>query len=125
MRSLTITFLTVLIIATACEEKSKHELPDPLEAGWNGMQVCEVLSEDEKLRVLKCTFPPGVGHEKHYHAPHVGYSIKGSLFKIEDASGTREVNVPSDYHFENREVVIHEVQNMGQDTAVFLIIEAK
>ena len=38
-----------------------------LEAGWQGEKVCEVLVENESVRTLRCTFPPGIGHEKHYH----------------------------------------------------------
>ena len=60
----------LMTIVFSCTEK--QSLPDPLEAGWNNEAVCEVLEENEKRRVLKCTFPPGVGHEKHFHAPHFG-----------------------------------------------------
>ena len=115
--------LCILLIVCSC---NKHqELPDPLEAGWNGERVCEVLKEDKTIRVLKCTFPPGIGHEKHEHAPHFGYTLKGSTFKITDEKGTREVNVPAGYDFYKAETSIHEVQNIGDSTAVFLIIEPK
>ncbi|MCZ6728019.1 MAG: hypothetical protein O7A98_11785, partial [Acidobacteria bacterium] len=67
-------------------------LPDPLAAGWQGHQVCERLHEDLRLRVLRCTFAPGVGHERHFHAPHFGYVIAGDRMRITDASGTREVD---------------------------------
>jgi hypothetical protein len=36
-------------------------LPDPLQAGWNGRAVCEALQDDADRRILRCTFPPGVG----------------------------------------------------------------
>ena len=111
------------LIIISCESKSN--LPDPLEAGWNGEKVCEVLQEDHTIRVLKCTFPPGIGHKRHQHAPHFGYTLKGSTFKITDDSGTREVNVPTGYDFYNAETSIHEVQNIGDSTAIFLIIEPK
>jgi len=104
---------------------SHNKLPDPLEAGWQGQSVCEVLQDTKELRVLKCTFPPNVGHEKHYHAPHFGYTINGSTFKITDQNGTREVNVPSNYSFSNDTIVEHEVLNIGDSTAVFLIVEYK
>jgi quercetin dioxygenase-like cupin family protein len=113
----------ISILQFSCENKSS--LPDPLEAGWKGEKVCEVLQEDSTIRVLKCTFLPGVGHERHQHAPHFGYTIKGSTFKITDDTGTREVNVPTGYDFYNAETTIHEVQNIGDSTAVFLIIEPK
>ena len=103
----------------------QQELPDPLEAGWKGEKVCEVLVENESVRTLRCTFPPGIGHEKHYHTKHVGYTLKGGTFRITDAKGTREVTIPEGYTFYNEEVPWHEVLNIGNDTAVFLIVEPK
>ena len=105
--------------------KKPKTLPDPLEAGWNGNAVCEVLEENETTRILKCTFKPGVGHEKHYHNPHFGYTISGGKFRIKDTTGTRDVNVPTGYNFKKDEVSVHEVLNIGETTAVFLIVEYK
>ena len=87
--------------------------------------MCEILEESDEIRVLKCTFPPNVGHEKHTHQPHFGYTLKGSLFRITDSEGIREVNVPTGYNFYNERITTHEVQNIGDSTAVFLIIEPK
>lgn len=101
------------------------QLPDPLEAGWQGKSVCKVLEENKNLRVLKCTFKPKVGHELHYHKPHFGYTLVGSKFKIKDTSGVREVNVPTGYSFSKDELTTHEVLNIGDSTAVFLIMEYK
>ncbi len=105
--------------------KDKKQLPDPLEAGWDGQAVCEVLNENKELRVLKCTFEPGIGHEKHYHNPHFGYTLSGSKFRITDEEGTREVRVPAGYSFSKDKVTTHEVLNIGETTAVFLIMEYK
>jgi hypothetical protein len=103
----------------------KPSLPDPLEAGWNNQSVCEVLEDNEKVRVLKCTFPPGVGHEKHYHNPYFGYTLQGSKFRLKDSEGTREVDIPTGLDFYNKGIQWHEVLNIGDSTAVFLIIESK
>lgn len=105
--------------------KPNNALPDPLKAGWNDEPVCEVLQENERIRVLKCTFPAGVGHEKHYHKPYVTYTIAGSKFRMTDAKGSREVNVPTGSSFYNKGIEWHEVLNIGDSTAVFLIIESK
>ena len=105
--------------------KPKNNLPDPLEAGWKNEKVCEVLEESEKLRVLRCTFAPGVGHEKHFHKPHYGYTVAGSRFQIKDEKGLREVDVLSGSGFNSQGVDWHEVLNIGDSTAVFLIIEPK
>lgn len=115
--------LLLLIFFSNC--KPKQTLPDPLEAGWNNQTVCEVLEDNAKQRILKCTFPPGVGHEKHYHNPHFGYTLQGSKFRITDQNGTKEIDVPKGTTFSKDEVTWHEVLNIGDSTAVFLIIEAK
>mgnify|MGYP000918689124 CR=1 FL=1 len=111
------------IVTISCNDK--NELPDPLEAGWKGNAVCEVLEDNDELRVLKCSFEPGVGHEKHYHNPHFGYTLSGGKFRITDTTGTREVDVPTGNSFSNAERTSHEVLNIGETTAVFLIMEYK
>ena len=116
-------FAYLLILLFGC--KPKQTLPDPLKAGWNNQPVCEVLEDNTKQRILKCTFPPGVGHEKHYHNPHFGYTLKGSKFRITDQNGIKEIDVPTGSTFSKDEVTWHEVLNIGDSTAVFLIIEPK
>lgn len=123
-----LVFRNLLVFCVGCIMcfcTSKPSLPDPLQAGWEGQAVCEVLEDNELVRALKCTFPPGVGHEKHYHEGHFGYALVGSRFQITDANGTREVNVPSGTSFSNEGITTHEVLNVGDTTAVFLIIEPK
>jgi len=119
-----VTALVIIVIfTTACDHGS--QLPDPLEAGWRGETVCEVLEENSELRLLRCTFPPGTGHEKHYHTAHTGYTVAGSKFRITDKDGTREINVPTGSSFSNDGIEWHEVLNIGDSTAIFLIIEPK
>jgi quercetin dioxygenase-like cupin family protein len=118
-----ISIFVAIVALWSCKDQST--LPDPLQAGWNNQRVCEVLEDSPKLRVLRCTFPPGVGHERHYHAPHFGYTLAGSRFRMTDTTGTREVNVPTGYSFSNEGIAWHEVLNIGDNTAVFLIIEPK
>ena len=118
-----IAFLVILTTCTACTTSSG--LPDPLAAGWKGAPVCERLHDDSDQRVIRCTFKPGVGHERHYHSPHFGYTINGGRMQIRDDSGTREVDVPSGSSFTSAGVVWHEVMNIGNTTAVFLIVEPK
>ena len=101
-------------------------LPGALEAGWQGEKVCELLHEDDMLRVLRCTFPPGVGHERHFHPSHFGYSLKGgATMRITDASGERESSGKSGGTWESTGVDWHHVVNVGETTAQYLIIEKK
>ncbi|MDG1715234.1 cupin domain-containing protein [Lacinutrix sp.] len=117
------TLLLLAFVFVSC--KTTQILPDPLEAGWEGEKVCEVLSDTKKQRVLKCTFPPNVGHQKHYHKPHFGYTIAGSTFQITDNKGIRNVPVATGVNWYKAELSEHEVFNVGDSTAVFLIIEPK
>jgi quercetin dioxygenase-like cupin family protein len=115
--------VTIFLLLFSCD--SNNKLPDPLEAGWKNQAVCEVIEENDELRVLKCTFPPGVGHERHYHKAHFGYALSGSTFRIKDTTGVREVKVPSGTNYYNEGIEWHEALNIGDSTAVFLIIEPK
>ena len=122
---LSIVFVFVLLCSCKKEDSKGSNLPDPFEAGWKGEKVCEVLEDNEELRVLRCTFPPGVGHEKHYHNPHFGYALVGGTFKLEEATGTREVSFPTGYSWSKDVISQHQVLNVGDSMSVFLIIEYK
>ena len=100
-------------------------LPDPLEAGWQGVPVCEKLHEDADHRILRCTFPPGVGHERHYHPKHFGYAIAGGRVRITDADGTRELSLETGSSYSSDGVAWHEIKNIGDSTIVYLIVESK
>lgn len=119
---ISVLVLSIAVLATA---DSQPVLPDPLEAGWNGVPVCEKLHEDADNRILRCTFPPSVGHERHFHAPHFGYAIAGGRMRITDANGQREVDLATGSSFASAGVAWHEVVNVGDSTVIYLIIEPK
>ena len=100
-------------------------LPDPVEAGWKGASVCDVLHDDAYQRVLRCTSPPSVGHERHYHDRHFGYVIAGGRMQITDSTGTRVVEPATGAHFKSDGIDWHEVVNIGDSTATYLIMEPK
>lgn len=103
--------------------KDQDQLPDPLAAGWHGKPVCEQLVLDENQRVLRCTFPPGVGHERHFHRPHVGYALSGGTMQLVDASGVRQATLKTGSHYTSNGTEWHEVLNVGDTTVQYLIIE--
>jgi quercetin dioxygenase-like cupin family protein len=105
---------------------SEDSLPGALEAGWQGQKVCELLHEDEMIRTLRCTFPPGVGHERHYHPPHFGYTLKGGgTMRITDASGDREISGKPGGTWVSEGVPWHKVINISETTTQYLIVEKK
>lgn len=99
------------------------ELPHAFDAGWKGQKTCELLSEDDTNRVARCIFPPGVGHEKHYHNPHFGYVLEGGTLKITDSQGEREVTTISGGKWSTENITVHEALNIGETTTSYLIVE--
>lgn len=100
-------------------------LPDPLAAGWKGKPVCEKMREDVHLRVLRCTFPPGVGHDRHFHRRHFGYALSGGRAQIKDERGVREVDIATGSSFSSEGVAWHEMLNVGPTVIQYLIVEPK
>ncbi len=101
-------------------------LPMALCAGWQGERTCELLSEDAQIRVLRCTFPPGVGHEMHYHPPHFGYVLEGeSTMRITTPEGVVDRPVRAGTSFENGTETRHAALNVGAQTTRYLIVEKK
>ena len=100
-------------------------LPHAIDAGWKGEKVCELLFENDAARAMRCSFPPGVGHERHWHAPHFGYILEGGTMRITDANGTREQETPSGASWWSDGVEWHEAVNIGDTTTAYLIIEPK
>ena len=112
----------------ACANASAQiaPLPQALCAGWQGERVCERLHEDAMIRVLRCTFPPGVGHEPHYHPPHFGYVLEGeSVMRITTEAGVRDAPVRAGGSFSNDGEVRHAALNIGDQTTTYLIVEKK
>lgn len=115
----------IAILAIAGASAVQASLPDPLEAGWNGEPVCEKLHEDSDNRILRCTFPPAVGHERHLHKRYFGYAIAGGRVKMTDSTGSREVDLETGSSFTSDGIAWHEVVNVGDSTIVYIIVEPK
>jgi len=116
---LSVTFFTSGMWAVA------ETLPDPVEAGWQGEPVCQRLKEDADIRVFRCVFPPGVGHERHFHQQHFGYALSGGTMRITDATGTREVKLQTGTYFSSEGIAWHEVLNVGDTVVSYLMLEPK
>jgi quercetin dioxygenase-like cupin family protein len=115
-----------LLGACASASAQVAPLPSALCAGWEGERVCEQLHEDAEMRVLRCTFPPGVGHEMHYHPPHFGYVLSGeSVMRITTEEGVAERPVRAGGSFSNGSETRHAALNVGAETTTYLIVEKK
>lgn len=99
------------------------QFPHAFQAGWEGEDTCELLFEHPSVRVGRCVFPPGVGHEKHYHNPHFGYTLEGSDVRISDASGDRELTTSAGTTWTSDSLTVHQTMNIGDTETSYLIIE--
>ncbi len=123
------TFLVALLLFPGPLKDHDHEdpaqLPDPLAAGWEGEKTCELLHENEQSRALRCTFPVGVGHERHFHAPHWGYTLEGGTMQITDSTGTRTMETKAGSSWWSDGTEWHIALNVGDTQTSYLIIEPK
>jgi quercetin dioxygenase-like cupin family protein len=118
--------LVLLLMHSNCVRAEDTEsLPHAFEAGWQGNQTCQLLHETSKVRVGKCTFAPGVGHEKHYHNPHFGYVLEGGTMLIQGADGETEMVAKAGSSWETIERTVHQAMNVGSTTASYLIVEPR
>ena len=112
-----------ILAAGAQAEDTKEPLPSALEAGWNGERVCELRHQTDTHRVLRCTFPPGVGHERHYHPAHYGYALSGGTMQLTSENGTRTATLETGSDYSSDGTDWHEVVNVGETTVTYLIVE--
>jgi quercetin dioxygenase-like cupin family protein len=101
------------------------DLPHALDAGWKGEKTCEPLDDARDLKTFRCVFPPGVGHERHFHPRHWGYVVAGATMRIKDAKGERVVTLKDGDTWMSDGVDWHEAVNIGETTAVYVIVEPK
>ena len=98
---------------------------DAMAVEWQGKKLCEKLHEDDQIRILRCTFPPGAKHLRHQHPASFGYWLSGGKVEAQNASGTRLVETVTDVATLNHAIPWHEVTNVGDTTLRYLAIEMK
>jgi len=118
-------YLILALLSLLPTVSDAADVPDALTAGWKGEKRCEKLYEDEMIRVLRCTFPPDIGHEPHSHPGTFGYVLSGGRGRVTDSQGTREFETQTDGFLVAKPVEWHEMVNTGQTTQRYLIVEKK
>lgn len=85
----------------------------------------EMLFENERVLVLRMVLKPGESDSFHYHNNETVYFQQGSKLKIETKGGEIiEADVP-DGHVMWHEAWTHRVTNLGDKTAIAIIVEEK
>ena len=121
-----LSLLSLLAFFQSTFAQGLPDIPNAFDAGWKGEETCELLYETESERVGRCVFPPGIGHEKHFHYPHFGYVLEGGTLSITDAAGATEVRQTiAGKSWSTEKITVHEALNIGDTTTSYLIVERK
>ena len=124
-RAIAAAALALFLAMPAIGEPAASTMPSAFDAGWHGAKVCEPLFENATMRAARCTFPPGGGHERHFHPPHWGYIVQGSTMRITTAAGTVDRELKAGTSWWSDGIAWHEAVNIGTTTAVYIIVEPK
>ncbi len=85
----------------------------------------QLLLENERALVLKMVLKPGESDSFHRHNNETVYFQKGSELKIETLDGESIVADVPDGHVMWHEAWTHRVTNLGDQTAIAIIVEEK
>jgi quercetin dioxygenase-like cupin family protein len=123
---LTISVIIYTALVSAAPAAETPDLPQAFDAGWMGEKTCELLYETDEVRVGRCIFPPGIGHEKHFHYPHFGYVLEGGTLSITDEQGSQTVRqTVTGASWSTTTITVHEALNVGETTTSYIIVEPK
>lgn len=117
--------LFILLLVLPITTKAQDKIPDTIEAGWKGEPVCVVLFEDDKIRTGTCTYPPGVGQDRHSHGGYFTYVVSGGTLRVTTERGTFESTSITGTSGKSDGVKWHELENIGDTTIKFLFVETK
>ena len=115
------TGLCLLLAASA--NAYAHEQHEPGHIA--SPEMYEVLLENDRALVLKMVLKPGESDAFHRHNNETVYFEKGSKLKIETLGGEPVVADVPDGHVMWHEAWTHRVTNLGEQTAIAIIIEEK
>ena len=126
MKKIATAFLVAACATTAAAGPLDGPLPRALCAGWEGETTCALLHEDAQIRVVRCAFAPGQGHEPHFHPPHFGVVLDGAgQMRNTRSDGVSEPKLKAGDTWSSDVEVRHTALNIGDQTLSYLIVEKK
>ena len=88
-------------------------------------QTVKVILENDQVRVIESTIPPGTLQPKHSHPATIVYYLTASKVKSEGPDGTLVVMERKAGEVAYREPLTHSSENVGTAAARRLVIELK
>ena len=86
----------------------------------------KLLLDNDHVRVLQYTLPPGALDHWHTHPPRVGYVLSGAKIRVTEADGSHE-----DYDEKTGEIYwdgfspLHDTLNLDSKPYIALLVEVK
>ena len=88
-------------------------------------QTVKVILENDKVRVIESTIPPGAVQAKHSHPTTIVYYLSSATVKSEGPDGKPVVTERHAGDVAYREPLTHSSENVGKTPAKTLVIELK
>jgi quercetin dioxygenase-like cupin family protein len=99
---------------------------EAVEPGEGEPGIFKVLHEDEAVRIVLATTPPGKTEGWHSHPRYFAYVVQGSKMRYDFPDGTtRDVDLAAGLNRLNNPVVKHRGSNIGDSTFQALLVEFK
>jgi quercetin dioxygenase-like cupin family protein len=111
-----------LIILACAVFVSRANAQDP--AVVNAKTI-KVKFENERVRVLEATLPPGVKEAVHSHPAYVIYVLEGGRVRNYAADGKTSENELKTGDIVFREPLTHAAENIGPNTLHMILVELK
>ena len=98
----------------------------PVDALVSSPENFKLLLENDEVRVLQYTLPPGGRDHWHTHPPRVGHVLSGAKIRVTHADGTH-----ADYDEKTGDTYwgefspLHDTQNIGATPYIALLVEVK
>jgi len=125
-----VCFIGIFFALASCQQSNAPTKADPSAVNIDGLKVSpanfRLLLENEHVRVLEYTLPPGATDTPHTHPPKASYVVSGGKIKVyidggeelvfDEKAGTADWG---DY------LGKHKVENIGSTPVVIVLTEIK
>jgi|ERR1043166_5406087 quercetin dioxygenase-like cupin family protein len=88
-------------------------------------KTIKVKYENERVRVLEATLPPGVKEQVHSHPAYVIYVLSGGKYRNYAADGTTTEGELKTGEVLYREPLTHAAENIGNTEMHMILVELK
>src|SRR5689334_24157608 len=88
-------------------------------------KTIRVKFENDRVRVLEATLPPGVKEQVHSHPAYVIYVLEGGKYRNYASDGTTTEGELKTGEVLFREPLTHAAENIGNTTTHLILVELK